>query len=131
MIETKQNKTYTNREHLEKMMRISYNPREDLDRIEHSLDRSLNSKPRFNFIACTPEEKIARTDAWYDARIMEIRSAEQQYRQGITQAERTGTITTSEANRLLVDLSSPFPTNLFERARREAEELYRKEVLNT
>jgi len=108
-------------------MRLPYDARTELDRVKYSLDSSLNAKPMFNFRIGTSEEEAASVDAWYDARIAEIKRAEQQYRQRLAEAEKTGAIAISEANRLLCDLESPFPTNPFERARRETEELYRKE----
>ena len=101
---------------------IPYDARTELDRARHSLDWSLNAKPMFNFRMSAPEEESARVDAWYNARIAEIKRAEQQFRQGLAGAEKTGAITTSEADRLSLDLGNPF-----ERARREADELYRKE----
>ncbi len=108
-------------------MRLPYDARTELDMARHSLDLSLIAKPMFFFWYGTTEGDGARMDGWYDARLSDINKAEQQYRQGVAQAEKSGAITTSEANGLLVDLSSPFPTNPFERARREARGLYRKE----
>ncbi len=122
--ESKQTEDYILTEPSEARIKgLPYDARTELDRVEYSLDWSLNSKPMFNFKAGNPEEEVARVDA----RTAEIKRAERQYKQRLLEAEKTGAITTSEAHRLLVDLSSPFPTNPFERARRDAEELYRKE----
>src|SRR3989344_7683103 len=103
-------------------LRLPYDARAEVDRVEHSLDVSSNAKPMFKFNIGTPEAATG-VDSWYDARLAEIVREKQKYRHRLADAEKSGAITTSEANRVLVDLSSPFPTNPFIKARREAEEL--------
>lgn len=124
MIKTEPNKTYINREPLENIMRIPYDAREDLDRMEHSLDWSLNAKPLFNFNT-NSEENTARVQSWHDARLAEIASAQQRYQQRLEQARKSGAIDASDYSRALMDLHCP--TNPFEKARRDANEVYRKE----
>lgn len=108
-------------------MRLPYDARAELDRVEDSLEWSLNAGPIFNFRAGTTEEEVVRVTAWYDARLAEIARAEQQYRQRLAEAVKTGAIDPSECNKILFDLKTPFPTNPFVKAKREAGELYRKE----
>lgn len=109
---------------LDRIIRIFYDTRKDLDRMEHSLDWSLNAKPLFNFNTNSAENTV-RVQSWHDARLAEIASAEQRYSQRLEEARRSGAIDASDYSRALNALH--FPTNPFEKARRDANEVYRKE----
>lgn len=126
MTEKGPNKTYIDPKPLERRIRNPYDAKEDLRKVEDNLNwRSILAKPIFLFNAGTPEA-VARVDAWHDARLAEIKRAEQQYRQRLVDARESGAIDANECNRALMDLIGP--TSLFERLRSEAYNIYRKEV---
>ena len=124
MIGTKPHKNYINVEPLERIIKIPYDPRDDLRRVEHSLDWYLNAKPFFNFNV-NSQETAARVDSWYEARTGEITRAEQSFRQRLEAARKAGTLDESDYMRAIMDLQSPM--SHFGKARQEALEIYQKE----
>ncbi len=125
MIEMKPNQNYINEKPLETIIKPNYDTHDDLKIARHNLDWSFDAKGPQTFFKTTPEEEAAKVDSWYQGRLGEIATEEQAYRQRLANAEKSGAIDSSEANKLLMDLH--FPTNPFQKARREASETYHKE----
>src|SRR3989338_615955 len=125
MIRKEPNKNYINIEPLERIIRLPYHPREDLGRVEHSLDWSLSAKGPQTFFRTNPKEESARVDSWYEARTGEITRAEQAFRQRLEAARKEGTLNQENYMRAIFDLQSPMSP--FGKARQEAHENYQKE----
>ena len=115
-MEQNQTKLNINREPLDRLIKIPYDARADLSRIENSLEWSLSAKgPQTFFKTNSYRGEAARFDSWYESRTAEIARAEQAFRQRLEAARKSGTLDQSDYIRAVMDLESP--SSPFRRAR--------------